>query len=128
MDFCHNPYRCEPLRVGRSAVMYSFSTMLWVDYLIKPVFLILKYIRAERKADWALHPDTVKDMVPLFFAAGHVHYARYAIYYLRTMEGLPDGIRAHFINGQHTMHHNVGLFNGIWSDMDIETTFMNRVG
>ena len=71
-----------------------------------------------------LHLDTVKDMVPLFFAAGQVHYARYALYYLRTMEGFPDGIGAHFINGQHTMHHNAGLFIGIWSDMAIETTFM----
>ena len=60
--------------------------------------MILKYIRAEREADWALHIDTVKDMVPLFFAAGYVHYARYALYYLRTMEGLSDGIRAHFIS------------------------------
>ena len=71
-----------------------------------------------------LHLDTVKDMVPLFFAAGQAHYARYALYYLRTMEGFPDGIGAHFINGQHTMHHNAGLFNSIWSDMAIETTFM----
>ena len=95
-----------------------------MDCLIKPVVVILKYIRAEREADWALHLDTVKDMVPLFFAAGQVHYARYTLYYLRTMEDLPDGIRAQFINGQHTMHHNAGLFNGIWSDMAIETIFM----
>ena len=89
-----------------------------------PVFVILKYTRAEREADWALHLDTVKDMVPLFFSAGHVHYARYALYYLRTVEGLPDGIRAQFINGQQTMHHNACLFNGIWSDMANETTFV----
>ena len=87
----------------------SRTTKLSVDCLIKPVFVILKYIRPERKADWALHHDMVKDMTPLFFAAGHVHYARYALYYLRTMKGLPDGIRAQFINGQHTMHHNAGL-------------------
>ena len=91
----------------------SRTTKLWVDCLIKPVFVILKYIRAERGADWALHLDTVKDMVHLFFAAGHVHYARYALYSQRTMEGLPDGIHAQFINGQHTMHHNTSLFNGM---------------
>ena len=63
----------------------SRTTTLWVDCLIKPVFVILKYnIRAECEADWALHLDTVKDMVPVFFAAGFVHYARYAHYYLRT--------------------------------------------
>ena len=77
-----------------NTVMYSFSTRLWVDCLIKPVIVILKYIRAEREADWALHLDTVNNLVPLFLAAGHVHYVRYTLYYLRTMEGLPDGIRA----------------------------------
>ena len=63
-------------------------------------------------------------MVPLFFSARHVHYARYAFYYLPTVEGLPDGILEQLINGQHIMHHNVSLFNGICSDMAIEITFM----
>ena len=37
---------------------------------------------------------------------------------------LPDNVRQHFMNGEHTMHHNPGVFNGIWSDMAIETTYM----
>ena len=32
----------------------SRTTKLWVDCLIKPVFVILKYIRAEREADCIL--------------------------------------------------------------------------
>ena len=31
------------------------TTKLWVDCLIKPIFVILKYIRAEREADCTLH-------------------------------------------------------------------------
>ncbi|PIK51925.1 hypothetical protein BSL78_11180 [Apostichopus japonicus] len=102
----------------------SKTSQLWVDCLIKPVFTILRYIRAEREADWAVHLDTVNEMIPLFFAAGHTHYARYALYYLRTMERLPSDVCKHFKDGEHTMHHVSGLFNGIWSDMAIETTFM----
>jgi hypothetical protein len=102
----------------------SRTTKLWVECLIKPMFLVLQFIRAEREADWPLHLATVKDMIPLFFAAGHVHYARYALYYLRSMHGLPKNVSDQFMKGQHTMHHNSGLFNGIWSDMAIETTFM----
>jgi len=75
--------------------------------------VILIFTPKEREADWALHLDTVKDLVHLFFAAGHVHYARYALYYLRSVERLPDGIRAKFIEGQHTTHHNAGHFNGM---------------
>ena len=40
------------------------------------------------------------------------------------MEAMPEVVREHFVKGEHTMHHNAGLFNGIWSDMAIETTFM----
>ncbi|KAG1714329.1 Armadillo repeat-containing protein 4 [Nymphon striatum] len=103
---------------------HSRTGRLWVDCLIKPIFTILKYIRAEREADWALHLDTVEEMIPLFFSAGHVHYTRYALYYLRFMQDLPADIQRKFVKGHHTMHHSTGLFNGIWSDMAIETTFM----
>ncbi|KAG1662134.1 hypothetical protein GQR58_021089 [Nymphon striatum] len=104
---------------------HSRTGRLWVDCLIRPIFTILKYIRAEREADWALHLDSRRD-ASLFFAAGHVHYARYALYYLRSMQGLPADIQKKFVKRQHTMHHSTatGLFNRIWSDMAIETTFM----
>ena len=47
------------------------------------------FSRAERKADWPLHLWAVKEMLPYFFAAGHCNYARYATYYLHSMEKLP---------------------------------------
>ncbi|KAK5899937.1 hypothetical protein CesoFtcFv8_009360 [Champsocephalus esox] len=37
---------------------------------------------------------------------------------------MPEEVHEHFMKGQHTMHHRSGLFNGIWSDMAIATTFM----
>ena len=40
------------------------------------------------------------------------------------MAAMPGDVRQHFMNGEHTIHHNPGLFNGIWSDMANETTFM----
>ena len=63
-------------------------------------------------------------MLPYFFAANHVHYARYGLNYLRCMEKLPKELLDAFMKGQHAMHHNAGIWNGIWSDMFIETTFM----
>ena len=102
----------------------SRTTKMWVDCLIKPVLIIMRYIRAERESDWCLHLASVDEMLPLFFAAGHMNYARYAAYYLRSMEDLPDEIHSSFLQGHHTMHHIPGLYNGIWSDMAIETTFM----
>ncbi len=104
--------------------LQSRTAKLWVECLIDPVFIIMKYVRAEREADWPLHLATVKEMLPLFFAAGHMNYTRYGLYYLRSMEEMPSNVKEQFLKGQHTMHHKAGLFNGIWSDMVIETTYM----
>jgi len=63
-------------------------------------------------------------MLPYFFAASHVNYARYGLYYLWSMEKLPKNILAHFMKGEHVMRHKPGVWNAIWSDMYIETTFI----
>ena len=41
------------------------------------------------------------------------------------MEKLPKHILERFMKGEHVMRHQEGYWNGIWSDMLIETTFMN---
>ena len=76
-------------------------------------------------------------MIPYFFAAGHWNYARDSLVYIRSMKKLPLDLMRKFIKnehapkgvhgGQHTVHIRDGLFNGIWSDMAIETTYM-KVG
>ena len=60
----------------------SRTSKLWIDCVIKPVLLMLRYIRAERQSDWALHLSAVHEMLPYFYAAGHINYARYSLYYL----------------------------------------------
>ncbi len=40
------------------------------------------------------------------------------------MESLPENVLVHFLNGEHVMRHVPGIWNGLWSDMYIETTFM----
>ena len=102
----------------------SKTTRVWVDCLIRPVLLMMLFVRAEREGDWPLHLWAVQEMMPYFFAAGHHHYARYGLYYLRSMERLPTEILEKFLKGEHVMRHKQGIWNGIWSDMYIETTFM----
>ncbi|EDO50031.1 predicted protein [Nematostella vectensis] len=102
----------------------SKTSKLWVDCFIKPVFIMMLYVQAEREGDWPLHLVAVKKMLPYFFASAHVNYERWGLYYLRSMERLGDEEIDKFLKGEHTMHHVPGLWNGIWSDMFIETTFM----
>ena len=40
------------------------------------------------------------------------------------MEALPAEVHSEFMKGNHVMRHIPGLWNGIWSDMFIESTFM----
>ena len=50
----------------------------WVENLILPALLMLIFISAEQEGEWALHLWAVNEMIPYFFAAGHIHYARLA--------------------------------------------------
>ena len=61
-------------------------------------------------------------MMPYFFAAGHYNYARHGLCYLRDMNRLP--VLDYFMKREHVMRHQDRLFNAIWSDMSIETTYM----
>ena len=106
------------------AATQSKTTEMWVENLVKPVFIMMLFVRAEREGDWPLHLRAVKEMLPYFFAASHINYARYGLYYLRSMEKLPKEILTHFLKGEHVMCHKPGIWNAIWSDMYIESTFM----
>ena len=46
------------------------TTKLWVGVLIKPLFSSLSFIRAGWEGDCTLHLETVKNIIPLFLAAG----------------------------------------------------------
>lgn len=54
----------------------SRTAQVWLNNLIKPVFIMMVFIRAEREADWPLHLYAVTEMIPYFFASGHFNYAR----------------------------------------------------
>ena len=66
----------------------------------------------------------VASMIPYFFAAEHVNYTLYWLYYLRSVECLLEEIENRFRNGEPLMRHKTGAKNANWLDMFIETTFM----
>ena len=43
----------------------SKTAKVWVFCLIRAVFIIMVYVRAERKADWPLHIQAMKFMMPI---------------------------------------------------------------
>ena len=61
-------------------------------------------------------------MILYFFAAGHLNNGRDRICYLRSMENLFGDILNKSLKSEHAMRNQKGLWNGIWSNMMIETT------
>ncbi len=102
----------------------SRTAKLWVEVLVKPVLLMMSYIRAEHVGDWLLHLTTFWKMLPNYFTAAHVNYTRYGLYYLCSMEKLAPHVQSYFLQGQHVTRHIQGIWNGLWSDQFIESTFM----
>ena len=96
----------------------------WIKNLINPVLLMMLYTRAEREGEFALHLYACREMLPYFFAAGHWNYARDGVAYLRMMEKLPTSLLDPFMKGQHVIRLQDGRWNGIWTDMSIESTYM----
>ena len=86
---------------------------MWLDSLTKLVFIMMLYVRAEREANWYLHLYSVAQMIPYFFAAGHINYARYCLFYMRSMKNLPPDVLDEFLQGHHVTRHKPGFWNGI---------------
>lgn len=63
-------------------------------------------------------------MLPYFFAAGHINYARYVLCYLVNMLTLPPNILDKCLQEEHVLRHKYGIWNEMWFDMMIETTSM----
>ena len=120
-----NIHSVEELTVRLTKVAAnSHTAKLWIDGFVGPMLIIFLYIRAEREGEWALYLASVEKMLPYFFASGHHNYARYATLYYNNMLGLPEEVTKKFRKGLHVVRNAPGIFNGIWSDMSIETTYM----
>ena len=71
----------------------SGTSKLWVDCFVDPTLIKMFLILAEREKDWPLHLWVVSQMVPYLFASAHVSYARYGLFYIRSMESLPTEVQ-----------------------------------
>ena len=77
------------LQLLESRAVQNRTTKLWLDCLIKPVLIMMLFVHAERETVWVQHLHVLALIMPYFFAVGHVNYARYGLYYLRSMQIFP---------------------------------------
>ena len=100
----------------------SETSKVWINNFLRPLFIAMRFVRAEKSSEFLLHISAVKEMMPFFFAAGHYHYARWATQYINTLESVHGKIKERFLKGEHTVRHKQGLWNSVWTDMMIEQT------
>lgn len=81
---------------------------LWVDCLIRPTFIALNLLRAERQGDFLLQQHCLTQMIPYFFAAGHHNYGRYITWYLRMVQNLPHDAKVDLLAGAHVCRNSDG--------------------
>ena len=94
----------------------------WID-CIDALQLLLCNIRAEREGNWKLHIQSVIGMMPYFFMCNRQNYARWAsIYAVEMVTNLPPEAQKAFDAGQFSIKRTAGRYNGIWSDMGVEST------
>lgn len=110
------------------------TAQLWLQYF-ELIIIALQFIEAERVGDWTLHLQSMRKMLPVFHAAGHLPYAKSAQLYLQDMlalenlvvqdEASESAYRLFSKEGYFTVKRSDKMWSGIWTDMTIEQT-LNR--
>ena len=85
-DVSRNILLCDLAKKSSSYLDFlaskSRTAKLWIQYY-KEVEIIRRFVRAERSADREFHLESVREMIPIFHAAGHLAYAKSAHLYLQ---------------------------------------------
>ena len=80
----------------------------WVKCLMKRTLLALQLLHAHKDGDFLLQQVSLDAMMPYFFDAGHMIYARYMTWYLINVENLPTAAKYDLMKGAHVCRHSDG--------------------
>ena len=87
--------------------------------------LLLLFITSTREADWELHLECIRGMLPYFFAYDHQNYSRYVSYYWASMSALAQThptAAQELKGGEFGVQRNPKVQHQIPMDMTIEQT------
>ena len=76
-------------------VKKSPTFQFW-DTVLRMEIMGLIFVRAHRQANFPLYVESLRSLVPWFFALDHHHYARWVPVHIRDMESLPPSILEEF--------------------------------
>lgn len=132
-DYAGTPVETVYREVRNRFVRYiekSKTCKLWIQYW-DLVELVKNFIRAERSSDFELHLYCVRQMLPVFYATGHLHYAKSSHLYLQQMislsETLPLDEYQRFLQYFSIRRTSEKFWSGVWTDMSIEQVLMRAL-
>src|ERR1051325_10949592 len=93
--------------------------------------ILKSFIHAETTSDWSLHLQSLSQMLNLFAASGHCHYAKSARLYLQLMLDLPithPWLHEQLSDGRfHAVRRSDRFWAGLSTDLAIEQVMMRSV-
>lgn len=113
----------QPSEYQDAKSQHSSTTKLWVDSLIKPIFIMMTFVQAKRDSDWPLHLfDVEKNDPTLFHIRSCQLYPLWAVLSSLCNVLIPKFLER-LMSGEHPMPHQDDTWNAIWSDLFTETTY-----
>ena len=107
----------------------SRTSQLWMQYS-DMVFILRKFIYAERLGSWELHLRALREMLPYLAASGHNNYTKSLVLYLNKMDKLPEShpeVHELFMKGLHSIRRSDREWAGLSTDLVIEQELMRSL-
>ena len=90
------PHDDQTKYAWRQDMISKSPTFQYWDTILNMEIMGLIFVRAHREQDFPLYVESLKALVPWFFALDHHNYARWIPVHIRDMESLPASIHKEF--------------------------------
>ena len=104
----------------------SETSKLWLNYH-RLNRVAQELIKVDRKGSLKMHLHAISECLPIFAAAGHSNYLKFAYLYLQKMTALKSEnhfVFQQFMKGYHVIRRTQQFWAGLGSDLVIEYTLM----
>lgn len=108
------PQDPENQEVWRQEMIAKSPTFQYRDTIMRMELLTLIFVRAHRLRNFLLYVETLKALVPWFFALDHQNYARWIPIHIRDMDSLPPATHEEFeVNGTWVVPKTTNRFSAM---------------
>ena len=105
------PHDDDTEEAWRQAAIIKSPTFQFWDMILRMEILGLIFVRAHRGTNFTLYMESLKAIVPWFFAFDHHNYARWIPMHICDIESLPSSVHKQLEECGHWVVHKLFLCN-----------------